>query len=80
MFLSGFQRGGERLENLGIVAALALLASVLTLALVREVRLRRALEALLRRILTTWRKLHAPNDSDSRRPAARDRDHPDERL
>ena len=38
------------------LAACALLSAVLALVLVREVRLRRALEALLRRILSTWRR------------------------
>jgi hypothetical protein len=40
------------------LAASAILSAVLALALVREVRLRRALEALLRRILSTWRRFH----------------------
>ena len=61
------------------LAAGALLSAVLALALVREVRLRRALEALLRRILTTWRKLNAPNESDPRRSGDRRAD-PDQRL
>ena len=33
------------------------LAVILILALVREVRLRRALQALLRRLLTKWRSI-----------------------
>jgi len=55
------------------LAAGALLSAVLALALLREVRLRRALEALLRRILATWRRLHAIRDSDEPgRPGGRD--------
>lgn len=38
-----------------ILLASSVLAVVLVLALVREVRLRRALQALLRRILEKWR-------------------------
>lgn len=38
-----------------IVLASSALAVVLVLALVREVRLRRALQALLRRLLDRWR-------------------------
>jgi hypothetical protein len=61
------------------LAASALLSVVLALALVREVRLRRALEALLRRILKTWRRIHGSNPTRSGRNADRDAD-PDERL
>ena len=39
-----------------IVLASSALAVVLVLALVREVRLRRALQVLLRRLLDKWRK------------------------
>ena len=61
------------------LAASALLSAVLALALVREVRLRRALEALLRRILSTWRRF---NGSNSTRPGRNvdDRADPDDRL
>ena len=38
------------------LAAGALLSAVLAVALYREVRLRRALEALLYKILNTWRQ------------------------
>lgn len=38
-----------------IILASSVLAVVLVLALVREVRLRRALQALLRRLLKKWR-------------------------
>jgi hypothetical protein len=43
-----------------------LLAVVLAIALAREVRLRRALQSLLRRLLVHWRKPHEkirPTDS-----------------
>jgi hypothetical protein len=46
------------------LAACALLSAILALALLREVRLRRALEALLRRILSTWRRFRSEHDSD----------------
>jgi hypothetical protein len=41
--------------NVCIVLASSALALVLVLALVREVRLRRALQVLLRRLLEKWR-------------------------
>ena len=47
------------------LAAGALLSAVLALALLREVRLRRALEAVLRRILSTWRRFRSPHDSQT---------------
>ena len=47
-----------------IVASCALLSAVLALALLREVRLRKTLEALLKRILNSWRRFHGRNDSD----------------
>lgn len=37
------------------IVASSILAVVLTIALVREVRLRRALQVLLRRLLERWR-------------------------
>jgi hypothetical protein len=46
------------------LAAGALLSAVLALALLREVRLRRALEALLRRILSTWRRFRSEHDPE----------------
>jgi hypothetical protein len=61
------------------LAACALLSVVLALALVREVRLRRALEALLHRILSTWRRFHGSNPTRPGRNADR-RDDPDDRL
>ena len=53
-----------------VVVASSILAAVLALALVREVRLRRALELLLSRILAAWtrrsdRSTPEPRDSDS---------------
>jgi hypothetical protein len=41
-----------------VLLASSTLAVVLVLALVREVRLRRALQGLLRRLLDKWRPLH----------------------
>jgi len=61
------------------IAAGTLLSAVLALALMREVRLRRALEALLRRILTTWRKMHDTHESATRPPRAHNADS-DDRL
>src|SRR5205085_11631965 len=53
-----------------VVASCALLTAVLALALLREIRLRKALEALLQRILNTWRRFHATKDrGEKRRPA-----------
>jgi hypothetical protein len=43
-----------------VIGSCALLTAVLALALLREIRLRKALEALLRKLLNTWRKLHGP--------------------
>ena len=58
------------------LAAGALLSAVLALALLREVRLRRALEAVLRRLLTTWRRLRSHHDSQMPPREADDPDHP----
>ena len=44
--------------NMPVLLASSTLAVVLVLALVREVRLRRALQGLLRRLLDKWRPLH----------------------
>ena len=41
--------------TISVIAATSLLAVVLVHALVREVRLRRALQTLLRRLLIHWR-------------------------
>jgi hypothetical protein len=56
------------------LAAGALLSAVLALALLREVRLRRALEAVLRRLLTTWRRFRSPHDTQ---PPPRGTDDPE---
>lgn len=53
------------------LASCALLSAVLAIALLREVRLRRAVEALLRRILSTWRRF---DGSQPRSNRAHDRD------
>ncbi len=58
------------------LAAGALLSAVLALALLREVRLRRALEALLRRILMTWRRFRSPDESQTPPRGADDPDRP----
>jgi hypothetical protein len=49
-----------------VLLASSLLAVVLVLALAREVRLRRALQQLLTRILNYWRKRHDKNDPADR--------------
>jgi hypothetical protein len=54
-----------------VVAATSLLAVVLVIALAREVRLRRALQHLLARLLDLWRNPHEtvpPPDRDRRHP------------
>jgi hypothetical protein len=61
------------------LAACALLSAVLALALVREVRLRRALEAVLRRLLAAWRGFRGERETDAQRRAG-ECDHPDDRL
>ncbi len=48
--------------NTFVLASLALALVLTVLALVRQVRLRRALEKLLKVILARWRS-HAPNNS-----------------
>ncbi len=50
-----------------VLLASSLLAAVLVVALVREVRLRRALQRLLSRLLAVWRNRHA---EDHRVPSA----------
>ena len=47
-----------------LVAASGLLAVFLSLALAREVRLRRALQNLLARIFRHWRNNHVKNPTD----------------
>jgi hypothetical protein len=46
-----------------VLAAGSLLVAVLALALAREVRLRRALELLLSRILAAWRGRRSDHDT-----------------
>jgi hypothetical protein len=58
------------------LAAGALLSAVLALALLREVRLRRALEAVLRQILSIWRRFRSPHDSQMPPRSADDPDRP----
>src|SRR5438045_2906015 len=65
-------RGGVSMLVCLVVASVCLLSAVLALALLREVRLRRALEALLRRILNTWRQFHAAKKTGPARRAAND--------
>ena len=52
-----------------IAVASTVLAVILVIALAREIRLRRALESLLRRLLTYWRTHEAPPYRDTTRPA-----------
>jgi len=54
-----------------ILTAGAVLVVVLVLALAREVRLRRALERLLNKLLTLWRNRHAEHSAG---PAGDDAD------
>ena len=54
-----------------IIGSLSLVLLAVVLALIREVRLRRALQELLRRLLTFWRKhTHETPDAPSVRPEA----------
>jgi hypothetical protein len=50
-----------------VIASCALLTAVLALALLREMRLRQALEALLKRILQMWRSFHGTRDPSAPR-------------
>jgi hypothetical protein len=61
--------------TIAAVAASGLLAVILTLALAREVRLRRALQALLARIFRTWRNANGTNSTNT--PRDDDRSHAD---
>jgi hypothetical protein len=63
---------------ISVVAASSLLAVVLVLALVREVRLRRALQMLLHRLLAHWR-FHEKTNDDADTPDRR-AGHNDARL
>ncbi len=52
-----------------VIASLSLVLLAVVLALVREVRLRRALQELLRRLLTVWRKhTHETTQAPAVRP------------
>jgi hypothetical protein len=53
-----------------VLSASTLLAVVLAIALAREVRLRRALESLLRRLLALWRSHEDRRSRDADRRAA----------
>ena len=62
--------------TISIISASSLLAVVLVLALVREVRLRRALQTLLHRLLVYWRshgKTKDDADTSDRRAGYDDR-------
>jgi hypothetical protein len=52
------------LSTHAIVLASSLLAVLLALALVREVRWRRALQKLIQRIFTLWRNRHEEDEDD----------------
>ena len=52
-----------------IAVASTVLAVILVVALAREMRLRRALESLLRRLLSYWRTHEKPKPRDVDRPA-----------
>jgi hypothetical protein len=56
-----------------VVAALVATLLLVVLALVREARLRRALQQLLARLLTHWRKTHVeiPDSAVDQRPTGR---------
>lgn len=63
-----------------LVAALACALVAATVALVREYRLRKALQRLLHYLLTHWRK-HATTNTDASRPLPRvGSTHSDDRL
>jgi hypothetical protein len=59
-----------------LIAGLALALLLSVFALVREVRLRRALQELLRRLLTHWRHRFGTDDTTEDRTAS----DPDHRL
>jgi hypothetical protein len=64
-----------------MIASICLLSAVLALALLREVRLRQALERLLKKLLHAWRKFHATNPSEPVQRAADDSgSHNDDRM
>jgi len=59
--------------NTAILLASSTLALILIVALVREVRLRRALQRLLTRLLAYWRNPHGENPPDRPRSPRPDR-------
>jgi hypothetical protein len=63
-----------------IILTSTFLAIALAAALVREHRLRRALEALLKRIIAAWRSQHADTESSGRPENVRADDRHDDRL
>ena len=52
-----------------VLVGSSLLAVVLSIALAREIRLRRALQSLLRRLLNHWRPHETLRPNDPDRPA-----------
>ena len=75
----GRRLDAEKLMSMFLLASLALALVLTVVALVRQVRLRRALEKFLRIILTHWRS-HARNH-DTPNPDSSRRDHdPGDRL
>jgi hypothetical protein len=55
-----------------IAVAASVLAVVLVFVLAREIRLRRALEALLKKLIAYWRSHANASEPDARRAAAAD--------
>jgi hypothetical protein len=53
-----------------VLAGSSLLAVVLAIALAREIRMRRALQSLLRRLLAHWRPYEKTHSNDADRSAA----------
>jgi hypothetical protein len=66
-----FAPEGDRMA-VPIAVASTVLAVILVIVLAREIRLRRALESLLRRLLTYWRTHAHTRVPDADRPAAPD--------
>ncbi len=54
-----------------VLAGSSLLAVVLAIALAREVRVRRGLQSLLRRLLAHWRPYEKTRSTDVDRPSGR---------
>jgi len=59
--------------NTAILVASSTLALILIVVLVREVRLRRALQRLLSRLLAYWKNPHGDNSPDRSRSPRPDR-------